>query len=310
MSCCSSMMSKWKMDTHCDVDLESLIGFGNKKIEKKTEDSITLEEKGNITEDLVAENTVPSNNEEKDTIVNELDEFLKEVVETVKNTVLSCRTVEVEQGVIGQWKNKGRKNVINEKPQCDNLAEIINSELKHELSNVNLNSEEPVAVEKDSNEISDTSRPLSNCTERNGTTATDIVEIREPIEDESKKVNFIHSENENREDDDLHLFNSYNYWYISPDMPLDSSIIAGEQSPKVENCFGDVGVSNCVFHFVCFAEAYVPLVVHLQLYYSVKLSKKKKLLDIIFGVSRLSTSGTEILDLISWFICNMTFFGK
>lgn len=250
------------MDTHCDVDLESLIGFGNKKMEKKTETFAVLEERGGATEELVAENAAPSNDEEKDTNVNELDEFLKEVVETVKNTVLGCRTVEVEQGVIGQWKNKGRKNVINDKPQCDNLAEIINSELKDELSNVSLDSDGPVALERSSREIGDTSEPLSNCIDRDDTAATDIVEIRERIEDESKKVNFIHSANGNREDDDLHLFNSYNYWYVSPDMPLDPSIIAGEQSPKVDdNCFGDVGVSNCGFRFIYFAGAYVPLAV-------------------------------------------------
>lgn len=255
MNSCSSITSKWKMDTPSDMDLESLLGVSFKKKEKAEAFAASDEKVGVAETDVV--NAVPSNGDDKDTIVNELDEFLKEVVETVKNTVLSCRTVEVEQGVIGEWKNKGRRtegasnvNVINDKPQCDNLAEIINSELKDELSNVSLDSNEKCSTS--TTEISDASKPLSNCIDGGGTAASNTIQITDPVEDETKKVNFIHSENGAREDDDLHLFNSYNYWYISPDMPLDPSIIAGDQSPNLENCFGDVGVSKHGFLFYLF----------------------------------------------------------
>ncbi|KAJ8922296.1 hypothetical protein NQ315_004236 [Exocentrus adspersus] len=155
--------------------------------------------------------------------------------------------VETFQDVVGEWKTKGKNatstsnsNVINDKTQCDNLAEIINSELKDELSNISLDTDDSV-VEICNNQISDTSKSLGDCTEDCEQTATNSLQSIEPIEDESKKVNFILSENGTREDDDLHLFNSYNYWYINPDMPLDPSIIAGEQSPTVINTFLDMG---------------------------------------------------------------------
>ncbi|XP_018571086.1 serine/threonine-protein phosphatase 4 regulatory subunit 1 isoform X2 [Anoplophora glabripennis] len=235
----SSIMNKWKMDRTCDVDLKSLMGFSCGEKEKAETFTVPKEKIG-VSEDPVAEDAVPPSKDDKDTIVNELDEFLKEVVETVKNTVLSCRTVEVEQGVIGEWKSKGRRtegasgaHVINDKPQCDNLAEIINSELKDGLSDVSLDGSEKRSGD------SDISEPLSNRIDGNGTSS---VEIREPVEDgDGKKVNFVRSENDAREDDDLRLFNSYNYWYTSPDMPLDPSIIAGDRSPMSDNCFGDVG---------------------------------------------------------------------
>lgn len=103
------------------------------------------------------------------------EENLKEIVETVKNAVLSYRT---------EHDNKSAEcnaNVIDiKKENCDNL---------------------------DLNRLGD----HNNCNDKGG--GDRIVE------------NGI-------ADEDLNMYNSYNYWRINPDLPLDPTLIDAGRSPK------------------------------------------------------------------------------
>ncbi|KAJ8927571.1 hypothetical protein NQ314_019954 [Rhamnusium bicolor] len=216
-------------DEREDIDVMRLLGYEKVKVSVDNEEV-------NIEENVIPEDIAPPITDEK-----EIDNFLKEVVETVKNAVLSCKTVEVEQGIIGERKPKdvdSTHNVINNKnKQCDNLADTINIELKDDMENLNLAMKEPILVNY-SSEIDNTNKPFSNCKGDIDTTTTNSDSKESSID--VKKVNFINSESGTREDDDLHLFNSYNYWYISPNLPIDPSIIAGELSPNEMNGSGDV----------------------------------------------------------------------
>lgn len=101
----------------------------------------------------------------------EKEENLKEIVETVKNAVLSYRN---EQENISSQCNV---NVIDiEKENCDNLNSRLGSH--------------------------------SNCSGDGGN---------------------------NISDGDLNMYNSYNYWRISPELPLEPSIVDAGRSPTPKN---------------------------------------------------------------------------
>ncbi|KAJ8940759.1 hypothetical protein NQ318_009671 [Aromia moschata] len=199
---------------------------------------ILPEEKIKVDENINLEEPILPITDER-----EIDEFLKEVVETVKNAVLSCRTVEIEQGVIGNRKSKDKNatnindvNVITVNSKlCDNFSGSIDDQLTVDMKHLNLSSNQL------DTEINSTDK---------GDACTSSVESREEIAsaadgsdkestDSNKKVNLINIESGPKEDDDLRLFNSYNFWYISPDLPLDPSIIADVQLPIERNDCGD-----------------------------------------------------------------------
>lgn len=128
------------------------------------------------------------------------DQDIKEIVETVKNAVLNYRNVEQEHGVIGDnlKTNLSNANVISnvKNASCDKLGSAI-TELDNKFENMSLKSiDEP-------------------STSKMEETTTNTIELNQ--------VN-LNSESE-KEDDNLHMYNSYNYWYIRPEMPLDLSII-------------------------------------------------------------------------------------
>ncbi|XP_015832998.1 serine/threonine-protein phosphatase 4 regulatory subunit 1 isoform X2 [Tribolium castaneum] len=134
-------------------------------------------------------------------LIAQSDEDIKEIVETVKNAVLSYRNVEQEHGVIGDnlKTNLSNANVISnlKNASCDKLG----SELDAEFANLSLSIDEP-STSKMCDDVADDG-------------AETTVEQNQVI---------LNSESE-KEDDNLHLYNSYNYWYIRPEMPLDLSLI-------------------------------------------------------------------------------------
>lgn len=96
-----------------------------------------------------------------------------------------------------------------------------------------------VMVENENSSENTICKTSSNCNEENQNSP--IIQITAVISKEENKIteelNFnkhmIDDKVNNNGDvlqDDLHLFNSNVYWYISPDMPLDPSIIAGKES--------------------------------------------------------------------------------
>ncbi|KAJ3665913.1 hypothetical protein Zmor_001377 [Zophobas morio] len=154
------------------------------------------------------------------TIVGQTDEDIKEIVETVKNAVLSYRSVEQEHGVIGDnlKTNLSNANVISniKNATCDNLGSG-STELDAEFKKLSLRSADepstskfdPIAVVLDSVTHSESNGEITDNPVKENTENNQVI---------------LNSEREN-EDDNLHLYNSYNYWYISPDMALDLSIL-------------------------------------------------------------------------------------
>ncbi|RZB38856.1 serine/threonine-protein phosphatase 4 regulatory subunit 1, partial [Asbolus verrucosus] len=153
--------------------------------------------------------------------VGQTDEDIKEIVETVKNAVLSYRNVEQEHGVIGDnlKTNLSNANVISnsniKNPTCDNLGSTI-TELDAEFKKITLNSpDEP-----------STSHYNPNSAKNSPNSSDSTLETCNEVKVEHTENNqvILNGESE-KEDDNLHLFNSYNYWYISPDMTLDLGIL-------------------------------------------------------------------------------------
>lgn len=142
-------------------------------------------------------------------VSNNSDEDIKEMVETVKNAVLSYRNVEQEDNVI---ENRCNANVITnlKELKCDNLDSSVTA-LEKSLTNLSLTNNDEADI-NDSNPFDSIAFP-------------DVVQ-NENIETNQVK-NLQHCENAT-EDDHLPLFNSFNYWYISPAMPIDLSILDGK----------------------------------------------------------------------------------
>lgn len=216
-------MYKCKMEPACDMDLESLLKDAGNEAKRAPDPPVTntAVEGAAVGDECAAFGT-------------ELDDFLKEVVEKVKNSVLSSGPVKVEQGVIGEWKRTRRNatseggSVIGDDGCCrrgngGGERPEVNGDCRGRV----------VGLEEEEEE-------------------EDVVE-----EEEEDKVNVIDSDGRNgREDEDLNLFNSHNYWYFSPEMPLDPSIIAGGPPADDRNSSGELGVSTVRLRFFVYQFLY------------------------------------------------------
>lgn len=109
--------------------------------------------------------------------------------------------------------------VINQEPCDNNVSQTLN-ELNEEMINLRMN-DENVIVNKNST--------VSQLTK--GSQEESIPTPNNAYKDmnHNDKVNSGHVL-----EDDLHLFNSNIYWHISPDIPLDPSIIAGQELSRAE----------------------------------------------------------------------------
>ncbi|XP_044269885.1 serine/threonine-protein phosphatase 4 regulatory subunit 1-like isoform X2 [Tribolium madens] len=172
---------------------------------------------------------IPEENFDLDSgsMIAQSDEDIKEIVETVKNAVLSYRNVEQEHGVIGDnlKTNLSNANVISnlKNASCDKL----DSELEAEFANLSLSIDEPST-----------------------SIMCDAVDGAETAGEQNQVI--LNSESE-KEDDNLHLYNSYNYWYIRPEMPLDLSLIeeiqidrgkADGANATVEDTFAEINLND------------------------------------------------------------------
>ncbi|CAH0547331.1 unnamed protein product [Brassicogethes aeneus] len=156
---------------------------------------------------------------------------IKEIVETVKNAVLSCRTENPES------KSKLiNGNVINNDDikQCDNLDSSLET-FTEDIKNINVDNDNVL------NNESDVNRNVDKC-------QTDI-----PLNiDNDKEANQVNTSANELEDDNLQLFNSYNYWYIKPEMPLDPDILNGltnaddemDVSSNLEDAYSKLNLSD------------------------------------------------------------------
>lgn len=116
-------------------------------------------------------------------------------------------------------------NVINQEPCDNNVKEILNT-LNDEMINLRISDEniDHDIVYKNSpivSQLTDT-----NQEENHFSRATNF---NKDLNHNDNKVN-----NGDVLEDDLYLFNSNVYWYISPDLPLDPSIIAGKETSQNE----------------------------------------------------------------------------
>ncbi|CAH1106535.1 unnamed protein product [Psylliodes chrysocephalus] len=117
--------------------------------------------------------------------------------------------------------SKCNSSVILNKTNCD-ISEIL-IELKNELQNIHLFVD---SKENSTNVDSEISQLNSN-----NSNEDKITDMNKDTNDNEKKVNNINNNVCDTREDDLHLFYSHNYWYISPDMPLDPNIVAGDMYP-------------------------------------------------------------------------------
>jgi serine/threonine-protein phosphatase 4 regulatory subunit 1 len=173
-----------------------------------------------MSTELDSEQTAEENFDLDTSCVGQTDEDIKEIVETVKNAVLSYRNVEQEHGVIGDnlKTNLSNANVISniKNATCDNLGSAI-TELDADFKNMTVkNLDEPSTSKYDPiAKVSDN----TNISDSNVESPTEV-----KVESTENNQVILNSESE-KEDDNLHLYNSYNYWYISPDMTLDLSFL-------------------------------------------------------------------------------------
>lgn len=108
-----------------------------------------------------------------------------------------------------------KTNVIDNE-SCDNIVTDALNNLTDELNNLNVFDSDDI--------LNKNSRVVSQLTNVN------LEENNFSIKDLNHNDNKVN--NGGVLDDDLHLFNSNVYWYISPDMPLDPSIIAGKEPSR------------------------------------------------------------------------------
>lgn len=131
--------------------------------------------------------------------------------------------------------DSSKTNVIN-KESCDNnLRETLN-ELNDELNNLKFDED----CADDTNTVV---VPLENDDNKDDFVNKNSQVVSQLSNVSLEENNFIKDLNHNDNkvnngdvlEDDLRLFNSNIYWYISPDMPLDSSIIAGKEPSRSES---------------------------------------------------------------------------
>lgn len=114
-------------------------------------------------------------------------------------------------------------NVISSQTKCD-TSEIISAELKDDKENIKLcvnNADINIDNSKNVNNTEDTELSQLNSNVVNEENST---KENKDICDNDIKVNI---NNNSTLQDDLHLFYSHNYWYISPELPLDPIIVTG-----------------------------------------------------------------------------------
>lgn len=150
----------------------------------------------------------------------------KEIVETVKNAVLSFRN----DSNIGEHESSNNTNVIDEihYKSCDNLDNFASrnvSELSEPIKYKDLlNNDERCCVLNDVyNNI-----PDANLTSCNRDGCLGMVGAFNNNCSTKQNHNCTKIEMKSNEVENLEQYNSYNYWYISPEMPLDPSIINAE----------------------------------------------------------------------------------
>lgn len=184
-----------------------------------------------------------TNNREKDldVIMTPLSGFLENVL----------GTTELERDDKEDWYNDGlfkfqdtldnedsNLNVINQEPCDNNVKEILNK-LNDEMHNLSISDGN---IEYDI--VNKNFSVVSQLTDSNQAECS-----RSGANNSNKDMN--HSENKvNNGDvfeDDLHLFHSNIYWSISPDLPLDLSII-GSKEPSQNETQNLVVVSNSLIH--------------------------------------------------------------
>lgn len=144
--------------------------------------------------------------------------------------------------------------------ECDNLADKIDNELVNGIENLNIDI------------YQDYQNTSSNIFEHSEFINSDVVEqihedrttskneLPEVIGDTINNIHCNNTSNDNEEskvivrdnensieDEDLHLFNSYNYWYISPELPIDLNIISAPEPKPMPADYGDVAVSKILF---------------------------------------------------------------
>lgn len=135
----------------------------------------------------------------------------------------------------------GNMNVITQEPCDSNLSQTLN-ELNFEMNNLRISNENigNHILNKNSSLVS---QLMNISQEENSITEANNF---------SKDIN--HNDKVNNGDvleDDLHLFNSNIYWYISPELPLDSSIIAGKE-PSSDETSNLNTVSTTLIHMLLF----------------------------------------------------------
>lgn len=194
------------------------------------------EEHAIVNTSIEAEGLLNTTSFDDCTLVRQADEDIKEIVQTVKNAVLSFRNVEQEHGVIGDnmKNNLNNANVIGDKPtNCDNLDRTTN-DLNGKFDKMAIEGPQHPSTSKSNDTFCDSTSSQSS--DQHATIdGTNNNQVNLTVCD--------------REDVDLQTFNSFNYWYISPDMPLDLDVTEDECSHGSESNFNDVVVSN-LFHAI------------------------------------------------------------
>ncbi|CAG9856795.1 unnamed protein product [Phyllotreta striolata] len=113
-------------------------------------------------------------------------------------------------------KSNEEPSVIFHNSKCDNTSEIVNNELKDGMQNIKL-----IVDNKGNSTNNEISQLVSNNSDGDHQNTKDS-------NDNENKVNNMNNNACDTLEDDLRLFYSHNYWYISPDMPLDPNLVAGD----------------------------------------------------------------------------------
>ncbi|XP_072393509.1 serine/threonine-protein phosphatase 4 regulatory subunit 1-like isoform X1 [Diabrotica undecimpunctata] len=156
-------------------------------------------------------------------------------IQSEENSSESSDTVANADGNVENLNDKGSIEDPKTTPNvivCDNISEKINNQLTDAMQNIKLivnNSN--LNIEHSTNVNNELSQLNSNVT-----TEDKITNTNKDTNDNEQKVNI---NNNGTIEDDLHLFYSHNYWYISPELPLDPVLVCGEESSNILNGAGD-----------------------------------------------------------------------
>ncbi|KAG5900679.1 hypothetical protein JTB14_005944 [Gonioctena quinquepunctata] len=182
-------------------------------------------------------NCAPLSLTERFNMNNEKEEVDMNPLNSDMDNMSNSETSELEDK--GEWYFEGMLKIQEMLdtviPNGELPVETVEDDLKEKMENLKL------GVDKENAEHSGISKnePSKSCVNASDTATTNNDSNKVKSDDCDEKVIFAGGPFDHFQDD-LRLFNSHNYWYVSPDLPLDPFVVANGQCASTVDGSADV----------------------------------------------------------------------